>query len=234
MKIFIVDDDFNVREILSLYLKKEGYEVLTYKSGDEALSAFTQEKPDLLILDIMMPGLDGYDVLAEVRKVSKLPIMMLTAKGEITDKISGFDLGADDYLVKPFDTKEVVARVKAIERRTADETSKEKKQYRYENLIIDMNDYTVTFRGQIIEMPPKEIELLCFLASKPNVVFNREQLLEQVWGFDFYGDTRTIDVHIKRIRKKLETDKENWAITTVWGVGYKFEVNGKDDFEQGL
>ncbi len=229
MKIFIVDDDFNVREILTLYLKKEGYEVLSYKAGDEALSAFTQEKPELIILDIMMPNMSGWDVLTEIRKVSKVPVMMLSAKGETINKVLGFDLGADDYVVKPFDTKEIVARVKAIERRMVDINGKEAKQFNYENLSIDMNDYTVVFRGEKLDMPPKEIELLRFLASNPNVVFKREQLLEQVWGFDFFGDTRTIDVHIKRIREKLRTDTENWSIQTVWGIGYKFEVKGKND-----
>lgn len=232
MKIFVVDDDFNVREILSLYLKKEGYDVKAYSAGNDALSAFVQEKPDLIVLDIMMPGTDGWDVLKEIRKISKTPVMMLSAKGETTDKISGFDLGADDYVVKPFDTKEIVARVKAIERRTADSTKEEQKQIKYDNLLIDMNDYSVVFKSKLIEMPPKEIELLRFLASKPNIVFNREQILEQVWGFDFYGDTRTIDVHIKRIREKLSTDTENWSIKTVWGIGYKFEVSGKDEARQ--
>lgn len=234
MKIFIIDDDFNVREILSLYLKKEGYNVLSYSSGDEALSAYTQEKPDLIILDIMMPGMDGWEVLKEIRKVSKMPVMMLSAKGETIDKVSGFDLGADDYVVKPFDAKEIVARVKALERRTVEANKEEKNQYKYDNLIIDMNDYSVIFEGKQIDMPPKEIELLRFLASNPNVVFNREQLLEQVWGFDFYGDTRTIDVHIKRLREKLPTKTENWSIKTVWGIGYKFEVSGKDDAGQGI
>lgn len=234
MKIFIIDDDFNVREILSLYLKKEGYNVLAYSAGDEALSAYTQEKPDLIILDIMMPGMDGWEVLKEIRKVSKMPVMMLSAKGETIDKVSGFDLGADDYVVKPFDAKEIVARVKALERRTVEANKEEKKQYKYDNLIIDMNDYSVIFEGKQIDMPPKEIELLRFLASNPNVVFNREQLLEQVWGFDFYGDTRTIDVHIKRLREKLPAKTENWSIKTVWGIGYKFEVSGKDDVGQGI
>jgi DNA-binding response OmpR family regulator len=206
-----------------LYLDKEGFETEHYINGLESLEAFKLNPPDLIILDIMLPGLDGWEVCKRVRKDSNIPIIMLTAKGETFDKVLGLELGADDYIVKPFDPKELVARVKAVLRR-ASGTKDTDQEVSYDNLTVSLSNYSVTFNGKELELPPKELELLYFIASHPNKVFTREQLLEQVWGFDFYGDSRTVDVHIKRLREKLASDNNNWEIKTVWGVGYKFEV----------
>ena len=224
-KILIVDDDTNIAELISLYLTKEGYETKKAAGGREALRMVSIFYPDLIILDIMMPEMDGYEVCREVRKNSSIPIIMLTAKGETFDKVLGLELGADDYMVKPFDTKELVARVKAVLRRLDNKESNAKK-INFENLMINLSNYSVAYMDETVEMPPKELELLFYLASHPNQVFTREQLLNQIWGYEYYGDTRTVDVHIKRIREKLGNDEDHlkWSIKTVWGVGYKFEV----------
>lgn len=224
-KILIADDDLNIAELISLYLNKEGYETAKAANGKEALSLFNSFCPNLVILDIMMPEIDGYGVCREIRKTSQTPIIMLTAKGETVDKVVGLELGADDYMVKPFDTKELVARVKAVLRRL-DKPEGNDKQLAYENLQLNIETFTVTYMGNKVEMPPKELELLHFLAAHPNQVFKREQLLNQIWGYEYYGDTRTVDVHIKRIREKLGQDEEHpsWSVKTVWGVGYKFET----------
>ena len=224
-KILIADDDTNIVELISLYLTKEGYETKKAYNGREALKHLQSFAPNLMILDIMMPEMDGYAVCREVRKMSSIPIIMLTAKGETFDKVLGLELWADDYMVKPFDTKELVARVKAVLRRTESKESNNKRLI-FPGLTINLSNYSVTFQEKDIEMPPKELELLYFLASHPNQVFTREQLLNQIWGYEYYGDTRTVDVHIKRIREKLDQGEEesSWSIKTVWGVGYKFEV----------
>ena len=224
-KILIADDDSNISELISLYLMKEGYDTQKAKDGREALKLFQSYNPDLIILDIMMPEMDGYEVCREIRKTASTPIIMLTAKGETFDKVLGLELGADDYMVKPFDTKELVARVKAVLSRL-DKPETNAKKISYNDLTINMSNYSVTYMDNNIEMPPKELELLFFLSSHPNQVFTREQLLNQIWGYEYYGDTRTVDVHIKRIREKLGTDEDppSWSIKTVWGVGYKFEV----------
>ncbi len=223
-KILIVDDDTNIAELISLYLDKEGYETKTAETGKEAIRVNEEYKPDLILLDIMLPEADGYDVCREIRKKYQVPIIMLTAKGEVFDKVLGLELGADDYIVKPFDPKELIARVKAVLRRTHPQESEEKERNRIvlDDLIIDKDNYSVTYQGNVIELPPKELEVLYFLASHPKQVFTREQLLDKIWGFDFAGDTRTVDVHIKRLRDKFEGD-HSWSIKTVWGVGYKFE-----------
>ena len=224
LKILIVDDDTNISELISLYLNKEGYETREVASGKLALEVFEEYKPDLVLLDIMLPGADGYDVCKEIRKTSRTPIIMLTAKGEVFDKVLGLELGADDYMVKPFDPKELMARVKAVLRRNIQPIEEEKVKNRIvlDNLIIDKDNYSVTYEGNLVELPPKELEVLYFLASHPKQVFTREQLLDKIWGYDFVGDTRTVDVHIKRLRDKSEGDHA-WSIKTVWGVGYKFE-----------
>ncbi len=222
-KILIVDDDKNIVELISLYLEKEGYDTKKAYTGTDALNIFLSYEPHLILLDIMLPGMDGYDVCKEIRKTSNVPIIMLTAKGETFDKVLGLELGADDYMVKPFDTKELTARVKAVLRRSqTKQTDSNQNKLEFDNLLIDMNNYSVVYRGKVIELPPKELEVLFFLASNPNQVFTREQLLDQIWGYDFIGDTRTVDVHIKRLRDKIHGE-EPWAIKTVWGVGYKFE-----------
>lgn len=223
IKIMVVDDDPNISQLIKLYLDKEGYKVECYLDGLLCLEAFRNNPPNLVILDIMLPGMDGWEVCKNIRKISDIPIIMLTAKGETFDKVLGLELGADDYIVKPFDPKELMARVKAVLRRSMG-TNEDGQIVSYPNLTINISDYTVTLKGENIECPPKELELLYFLASHPNKVFTREQLLEQVWGYDFYGDSRTVDVHIKRLREKLKIDDSNWSIKTVWGVGYKFEV----------
>jgi len=225
-KILLVDDDPNIRQLVNLYLEKEGFEVSMADRGDAALKAFRQSPPDLMLLDLMLPGMDGWEVCREVRKTSNLPIIMLTAKDETFDKVLGLELGADDYIVKPFDMKELVARIKAVLRRYQQpEPSAENKALTFQGLTVNIAQYTVSFMGREIEMPPKELELLHFLASHPNQVFTREQLLEQVWGYDYFGDSRTVDVHVKRLREKLEGGEAlGWQIKTVWGVGYKFEV----------
>lgn len=224
-KILVVDDDSNICELLRLYLEKEGYTVFLASDGGKALEMFEKENPNLLLLDIMLPVLDGWQVCREIRKKSKVPIIMLTAKGETFDKILGLELGADDYVVKPFETKEVIARVKAVLRRAAPQTAeKEGKIVTYDKLSINMTNYELKVDGKQVDAPPKEMELIYHLASNPNRVFTRDQLLDEVWGFDYYGDSRTVDVHVKRLREKLEGVSDKWTLKTVWGVGYKFEV----------
>ena len=224
-KILLVDDDPNIRQLVNLYLEKEGFEVSMADRGDDALQQFRASPPNLILLDIMLPGMDGWQVCREVRKVSNIPIIMLTAKDETFDKVLGLELGADDYIAKPFDMKELVARIKAVLRRFQQPDSQDDKELSFPGLTVNLSQYAVSYMGKPLEMPPKELELLHFLASHPNRVFTREQLLEQVWGYDYYGDSRTVDVHVKRLREKL-TDGESmgWQIKTVWGVGYKFEV----------
>nr|WP_307989883.1 response regulator transcription factor [uncultured Niameybacter sp.] len=224
-KILVVDDDTNIAELISLYLQKEGYDTKEVYSGKQAVEAFESYKPDLILLDVMLPEMDGYDVCKHIRRTSKAPIIMLTAKCDVFDKVLGLELGADDYIAKPFDPKELIARVKAVLRRTIkEEVEVEDTRNRIvlEDLIVDKDNYSVTYQGNILELPPKELEVLYFLASHPKQVFTREQLLDKIWGYDFVGDTRTVDVHIKRLRDKFEGDHP-WSIKTVWGVGYKFE-----------
>ena len=223
--ILLVDDDPNISHLVQLYLEKEGFEVEMADRGDAALKAFQASPPDLMLLDVMLPGMDGWQVLREARKTSGVPIIMLTAKDETFDKVLGLELGADDYIAKPFDMKELVARIKAVLRRFQPQESAENKALEFPGLTVNISQYTVTYMGKELEMPPKELELLNFLASHPNQVFTREQLLEQVWGYDYFGDSRTVDVHVKRLREKLgEGERLGWQIKTVWGVGYKFEV----------
>ena len=226
-RILIVDDDANIAELISLYLMKECYETMIVGDGEEALKRFPDFKPNLVLLDLMLPGMDGYQVCRELRTSSQVPIIMLSAKGEIFDKVLGLELGADDYMIKPFDSKELVARVKAVLQASPAAAVSEPKQQgeyvEYPDLIVNLTNYSVIYKGHSIEMPPKELELLYFLASSPNQVFTREQLLDHIWGYEYIGDTRTVDVHIKRLREKIK-DHGNWAITTVWGIGYKFEV----------
>ena len=221
--ILIIDDDKNICKLVSIYLKNEGFEVSAAHDGTEGLKAFRENAPVLILLDIMLPGIDGWQICREIRKTSEVPIIMLTAKGEVFDKVLGLELGADDYVVKPFDPKELTARVKAVIRRLSKGESEES-VVSFDRLSVDLSNYTVVCDGVELEMPPKEIELLFFLASHANKVFTREQLLEQVWGFDYFGDSRTVDVHIKRIREKMLVDGASWQIKTVWGIGYKFEV----------
>ena len=225
-KILLVDDDPNIRQLVNLYLVKEGFEVEMAERGDEALKKVLASPPNLMLLDVMLPGMDGWQVLRETRKSSNVPIIMLTAKDETFDKVLGLELGADDYIAKPFDMKELVARIKAVVRRyQAPEPAESGKALSFPGLTVNISQYTVNYMGKELEMPPKELELLNFLASHPNQVFTREQLLEQVWGYDYFGDSRTVDVHVKRLREKLtEGEKLGWQIKTVWGVGYKFEV----------
>lgn len=223
--ILLVDDDPNISRLVQLYLEKEGFEVKTADRGDDALALFRKLPPDLMLLDVMLPGMDGWQVLKAVRKSSSIPIIMLTAKDETFDKVLGLELGADDYITKPFDTKELVARVKAVLRRTQGSEEEKSDTLAFPGLTVSLSQYEVSYQGEKVEMPPKELEVLYFLASHQNQVFTREQLLEQVWGFDFYGDSRTVDVHIKRLREKLpDCEKHGWCIRTVWGVGYKFEM----------
>jgi DNA-binding response OmpR family regulator len=221
--ILVIDDDRNICEVIKLYLQKEGYKVAVAYDGQAGIDEFLRETPELVVLDIMMPKKDGWEVLKQIRKTSSTPVIMLTAKGETFDKVLGLELGADDYIVKPFDPKEFIARVKAVTRR-ANKQEDAPGELVFDELVINISNYTVTYKNEIVEMPPKELELLSFLASHPNKVFTREQLLQQVWDFEFFGDSRTVDVHIKRIRKKLYDQGKNWEIKTVWGVGYKFEV----------
>lgn len=225
-KILIVDDEKNIAELIRLYLEKEGYKTVCAYDGNEAMSLFNQHNPSLVILDIMLPGMDGWQVCKEIRKSSAVPIIMLTAKSDTIDKVLGLELGADDYITKPFEAKELLARVKAVLRRSEIQDSAPKKEVSYENLSINIENYELRISGQQVEAPPKEIELLYFLASNPNRVYTREQLLEEVWGFDYFGDSRTVDVHIKRLREKLEGIESGWQLKTVWGVGYKFEIKG--------
>lgn len=223
-KILIVDDDQNICELLRLYLAKEGYETLIAHDGEKALELFEQNKPNMVLLDVMMPKMDGWEVCRRIRAQANTPIIMLTAKGETFDKVLGLELGADDYVVKPFDSKEVVARIKAVLRRCNPEESGKDGVIQFENLSLDMSRYELKVKGKMVEAPPKELELLAYLAGHPNRVFTRDQLLDEVWGFEYYGDSRTIDVHIKRLREKLEGASEQWSLKTVWGVGYKFEA----------
>ena len=221
-KILVVDDDTNICELLRLYLEKDGYEVLIANDGASAVKKFQDENPDLMILDIMLPELDGWQVCREVRKFSDKPIIMLTAKGETFDKVLGFELGADDYVTKPFDAKEVLARIRAVLRRTGSDKQENIKEVRYDKLVINLTNYELTVDGKKVDTPPKEMELIYHLASNPNRVFTRDELLDEVWGFDYYGDSRTVDVHVKRLREKLEGVSDKWELKTVWSVGYKF------------
>ncbi|MDD4851200.1 MAG: response regulator transcription factor [Gemmiger sp.] len=223
-KILVVDDDQNICELLRLYLVKEGFQVTLAYDGNAAMAEFAAIKPALVMLDVMMPGMDGWEVCRKIRATSKTPIIMLTAKGETYDKVLGLELGADDYMVKPFDAKEVTARIKAVLRRCATGDEASEGIYDFDNLHLDMNRYELKVRGKVVEAPPKELELLACLAGHPNRVYTRDQLLDEVWGFEYYGDSRTIDVHVKRLREKLEEASEQWQLKTVWGVGYKFEV----------
>jgi len=227
-KILIVDDDENIAELIAMYLTKECYDTMTVGDGESALRAFEEYKPNLMLLDLMLPGIDGYQVCRKIRVDSQVPIIMLSAKGEVFDKVLGLELGADDYIIKPFDSKELVARVKAVLRRSANteekapEKSADSKIVTYPDLVINLTNYSVTHKNEVVEMPPKELELLYFLASNPNQVFTREQLLDNIWGYEYAGDTRTVDVHVKRLREKLP-ENDDWALSTVWGIGYKFE-----------
>ena len=224
--ILLIDDDPNISHLVQLYLEKEGYEVQLAARGDEGLAAFKRRPPNLLLLDVMLPGMDGWQVCRAVRQFSSIPIIMLTAKDETFDKVLGLELGADDYLTKPFEPKELIARIKAVLRRTQQSGAEEKGDVvSFPNLTVSLSQYEVHYQGKLIEMPPKELEVLYFLASNANLVFTRDQLLEKVWGYDFFGDSRTVDVHIKRVREKLPGSEDyGWQIRTVWGVGYKFEV----------
>ena len=227
-KILIVDDDNNIAELISLYLVKECFDTKIVNDGESALEAVDSFAPNLILLDLMLPGIDGYQVCREVRAKLQTPIIMLSAKGEVFDKVLGLEMGADDYMEKPFDSKELVARVKAVLRRYKPQTQVAEestdKMVTYSDLEINMTNYSVTYMGNRVDMPPKELELLYFLASSPNHVFTREQLLDQIWGYEYIGDTRTVDVHIKRLREKIK-DHENWRIATIWGIGYKFEAH---------
>ena len=226
-KILIVDDDTNIAELISLYLTKECFETRIVNDGEEALTANQQFAPNLILLDLMLPGMDGYQVCREIRTKSNVPIIMLSAKGEIFDKVLGLELGADDYIMKPFDSKEMVARVKAVLRRYQPlkpaAIPAGLKMVEYPGLVVNLSNYSVEYHGHLLDMPPKELELLYFLASSPNQVFTREQLLDNIWGYEYIGDTRTVDVHVKRLREKIK-DTGQWGISTVWGIGYKFEV----------
>ena len=224
-KILIVDDDENICELLNLYLKKDGFDTLIANDSKKAIEYAAKFSPDLILLDIMLPVLDGWQVCREIRKTSTVPIIMLTAKSETFDKILGLELGADDYITKPFDTKEVIARIKAVLRRVNDNDKQNKiEEVRFDKLIINLTNYELIVNGDRIDTPPKELELIYHLASNPNRVYTRDQLLDEVWGFDYYGDSRTVDVHVKRLREKLENVSSEWSLKTVWGVGYKFEV----------
>lgn len=228
-KILIVDDDNNIAELIALYLTKECYETKIVNDGEQAIREFNLFGPDLILLDLMLPGIDGYQVCREIRHLSDVPVIMLSAKGETFDKVLGLELGADDYIIKPFDSKELVARVRAVLRRFHAKkpvSVSNEKSVSYPDLTINLTNYSVTYKGQQTDMPPKELELLYFLASSPNQVFTREQLLDHIWGYEYIGDTRTVDVHIKRLREKIK-DHPNWSIATVWGIGYKFEVKNE-------
>ena len=224
--ILVVEDDKNISDLIHMYLVKEGFDVRIAGDGGKALEEFQKKEPDLILLDIMLPVMDGWAVCAKIRETSKVPIIMLTAKGETFDKVLGLELGADDYVVKPFDTKEIVARIKAVLRRSspAGTAEGEVKEVSYDKLTVNMTRYELKVDGKVVDAPPKELELLFHLASHPNRVFTRDQLLDEVWGFEYYGDSRTVDVHIKRLREKLEGVSDQWSLKTVWGVGYKFEV----------
>lgn len=223
-KIMIVDDDENICELLRLYLTKEGFSTVIFNDGQAAVDAIESEKPSLMLLDIMLPKLDGWQVCRKIRQNSDVPIIMISAKGETFDKILGLELGADDYVVKPFEAKEVVARIKAVLRRSSAPVAETPKEVNYDNLSINITNYEMKVRGVHVDVPPKELELIFHLASNPKRVFTRDQLLDEVWGFDYYGDSRTVDVHIKRLREKLEGVSDKWELKTVWSVGYKFET----------
>jgi DNA-binding response OmpR family regulator len=223
--VMVVDDDLNIAQLVRLYLEKEGYEVMTHQRGDTALAAFKANPPALLLLDIMLPGMDGWQVCRAVRQISTIPVIMISAKDETFDKVLGLELGADDYITKPFDPRELVARVKAVLRRGGPSDQAENDTLSFPGLTMSLSRFEVLYKGQKVDMPPKELELLYFLASHQNLVFTREQLLEKVWGFDYFGDSRTVDVHVKRLREKVpESEDFGWLIRTVWSVGYKFEV----------
>ena len=224
MRVMVVDDDNNICEYLRLYLEKEGYVVEIFHDGKSAVDAFSKYDPTIVLLDVMMPNMDGWQVCRELRKQSQVPIIMLTAKGETFDKVLGLELGADDYVVKPFEAKEVIARIKAILRRSGYADNESVKKVEFEKLTINLTNYEMIVNGKAIDTPPKELELIYHLASNPNKVYTRDQLLDEVWGFDYYGDSRTVDVHVKRLREKLEGVSYKWALKTVWGVGYKFET----------
>lgn len=221
-KVLIVDDDENICNLLRLYLEKDGFETVLAHDGNTAVRLFEEKQPDMVLLDIMLPGLDGWQVCREIRKESRCPIIMLTAKGETFDKVLGLELGADDYIVKPFETKEVIARVRAVLRRSGAAESAAHKEVRLDNLVINLDNYELRVKGELINTPPKELELLYHLASHPNQMFSRDQLLDEVWGFDYCGESRTIDVHIKRIREKIDGASDKWELSTVWARGYKF------------
>ena len=222
--ILIVEDDPNISELVQMYLEKEGYHTKIAADGGQGVALFRQVRPDLVLLDIMLPVMDGWQVCRELRKTMKMPIIMLTAKGETEDKVSGLEMGADDYIVKPFEVKELLARVHAVLRRTGDDGKPQSKKLTFDKLVINLDSYELIVDGKKIDTPPKEMELLYHLAATPNRVYTRNQLLDEVWGFDYFGDSRTVDVHIKRLREKLEGVSDKWALKTVWGVGYKFEA----------
>lgn len=224
-RVLVVDDDKNICELIRLYLEKEGFSVALAYDGQSAIDLFKENTPSVVLLDVMLPKMDGFQVCREIRRISNIPIIMLTAKGETFDKVLGLELGADDYMVKPFEPKELIARVKAVLRRTQGQERNSDNSLEFVNLSVNISNYELKVNGVTVEVPPKELELLHFLASNSNRVFTREQLLEKVWGFDYYGDSRTVDVHIKRLREKLEGVEGNWQLKTVWGVGYKFEVH---------
>ena len=223
-KVLIVEDEANIAELVNLYLKKEGYETMVAGDGGKALELYRSFRPDLVLLDIMLPVMDGWAVCSKIRETDKTPIIMLTAKGETIDKVAGLEMGADDYIVKPFEMKELLARVHAVLRRLGDEDERTRR-LTFDGLVINLDSYELEVRGKRVDTPPKELELLFHLASSPNRVFTRNQLLDEVWGFDYFGDSRTVDVHIKRLREKLEGVSDQWSLKTVWGVGYKFELH---------
>ena len=224
VKVMVVDDDRNICDLLRLYLEKESWDVVTAYTGAEALRRYETDKPDILLLDVMMPELDGWQVCRELRKITQVPIIMLTGKGEVFDRVLGLELGADDYVIKPFEVKEVVARIKAVLRRSGADAQKKVREVHYDKLSINMENYELRVDGKVVPCPPKEMDLIFHLASNPNRVVTRDQLLDEVWGFEYYGDSRTVDVHVKRLREKLDGVSEQWTLKTVWGVGYKFEV----------
>lgn len=223
-KALVVEDDKNIADLLRMYLEKDGFEVIIAGDGGEGLRQFESQKPDLVLLDLMLPVMDGWQVCREIRKESKVPIIMLTAKGETFDKISGLEMGADDYVTKPFEVKELLARIHAVMRRSEDGDKPKEKKLTFDKLVINLDSYELIVDGKRVDTPPKEMELLYHLASTPNRVYTRNQLLDEVWGFDYFGDSRTVDVHVKRLREKLEGVSDKWSLKTVWGVGYKFEV----------
>ncbi len=226
-KILVVDDEKNICDLLRMYLEKEGYSVVMAHNGIDAVNTFASENPDLVLLDIMLPQLDGWQVCREIRKTSEKPIIMLTAKDEVFDKVLGLELGADDYVTKPFDTKEIIARIKAVLRRTSAVKEADIKEVKYDKLSVNLTNYEMKVNDVVVDTPPKELELIYYLASNPDRVFTRDQLLDDVWGFDYYGDSRTVDVHIKRLRDKLKGVSEEWELRTIWSVGYKFETHSK-------